>query len=190
MVAVSDLIVSKFYTFNFEKQKLQPKIRYLPTLITPSYHFSIRLTASAFIGGKYFWPPGAFSKSFQKIQSFTLRVSIVAVQTFFALLFQGSFIEVADFIGATTMTVCCTILPIVFYLKIFAKQLSLSEKAFACLVVLLCTAMGVYTAVIRMGQAIDTIKGAEIFEAAVSTGGNATYPYCSAGYADRIAKFN
>ena len=110
-----------------------------------------------------------------------LRISIVMIQTFFALLLQGSFIEVVDFVGATTMTTCCIILPIVFYLKIFDQDVTRMEKVFAIVVIVLCTILGIYTAIIRSRQAIETIRDAQLFAIPKSNITNA-FPYCAPDY--------
>lgn len=117
----------------------------------------------------------------QQVKSFMLRISIVMIQTFFALLLQGSFIEVVDFVGATTMTTCCIILPIVFYLKIFDQDVTRMEKVFAIVVIVLCTILGIYTAIIRSRQAIETIRDAQLFAIPKSNITNA-FPYCAPDY--------
>nr|CCA24714.1 Amino Acid/Auxin Permease (AAAP) Family putative [Albugo laibachii Nc14] len=73
-----------------------------------------------------------------------LRISVIVVLVALAILFKNQFRQFTDFIGASTVTLTCTILPIVFYLKTNWEHVSWIEKILGSLVAIICGCLGCY----------------------------------------------
>lgn len=87
------------------------------------------------------------------IRRFILRTSIVAIQVFMAMLLQGSFNALLEFIGATTVTMSCIVLPLWFYLKMFHQEISRLEKIVCwCIIVTALT-----LAIISTAQSVNDL---------------------------------
>ncbi|EQC27251.1 hypothetical protein SDRG_14966 [Saprolegnia diclina VS20] len=105
-----------------------------------------------------------------------LRTVVVAIMVVVALLWKDNFTDLVDFVGASSTSTSCMILPIVFYLKTFHATLSKPEKAFAILCVLVTTCLAVYVSyttgkhLFAPGQANPAIK----------------FPYCPAEYQQMV----
>ncbi|GAB9472744.1 Amino acid/auxin permease [Globisporangium polare] len=73
-----------------------------------------------------------------------LRCAIVVIQVVASVLLKDHFLDLTDFIGASCITMCCIILPIIFYLKKLWTKVPMYEKVPAILVVLVCLCLGCY----------------------------------------------
>ncbi|OQR83444.1 Amino Acid/Auxin Permease (AAAP) Family, partial [Thraustotheca clavata] len=67
-----------------------------------------------------------------------LRIVIVAICVVIAIAWQDHFGDLLDFVGASSTATCCMILPIMFYLKTFNNSISIGEKIFAYVSVIVC----------------------------------------------------
>jgi len=76
-----------------------------------------------------------------------LRTIIVTLCVVVSIILQDDFIDLQDFVGASSTALCCMILPIVFYLKTFNSTLPWYEKVFAVVVLLITTALAIYVSV-------------------------------------------
>jgi len=73
-----------------------------------------------------------------------LRIILVALCVLVSVLLKDRFLDLQDFVGASSMSLCCMILPVVFYLKVFYTKMGFPEKAFAVIVILVVCFLGVY----------------------------------------------
>lgn len=101
------------------------------------------------------------------------RMLLLAVQTGASIAFRDHFLDLVDFTGATFITVCCLILPLVLYLKVLWKKLPIYEKTISLVVILVCGSAGIYVMI---------YAGKNLFSPDSSS---ATFPYCSEEYQTR-----
>ncbi|OQR90496.1 Amino Acid/Auxin Permease (AAAP) Family [Achlya hypogyna] len=106
----------------------------------PEVHEGPDMTASYNIPGNY-------------RKAALLRIVIVAICTGIAIAWQDHFGDLLDFVGASSTATCCMILPIVFYLKTFHATISLPEKLFAYVSVLVSIFLAIYVS-ITTGKAL------------------------------------
>ncbi|GMF45124.1 unnamed protein product [Phytophthora fragariaefolia] len=100
----------------------------------------------------------------------TLRLVIMALLVAAAIGFRSHFLDLVDFTGASAITVCCLVLPLVFYLKVFWRDLPLYERAVVLVVIVVCTVVGCYVMI---------YAGKNLFNPDSSS---ATFPYCAEEY--------
>jgi vesicular inhibitory amino acid transporter len=100
----------------------------------------------------------------------TLRLVIMAVLVAAAIGLRDHFLDLVDFTGASAITVCCLVLPLVFYLKVFWKDLPMYERAIAAVVIVVCSVVGCYVMI---------YAGKNLFN---PDSDSATFPYCAAEY--------
>jgi len=96
------------------------------------------LVEEAHDSGASYKIPGNYGKAA------ALRTVMVAICTAIAIAWQDKFGDLLDFVGASSTATCCMILPIVFYLKTFGASISMPEKLFAYVAVLVSTALAIY----------------------------------------------
>ncbi|RLN26993.1 hypothetical protein BBO99_00001903 [Phytophthora kernoviae] len=104
------------------------------------------------------------------IRYVTLRIVIMALLVAAAIGFRDHFLDLVDFTGASAITVCCLVLPLVFYLKVFWNDLPIYERVIASIIIVVCTIVGCYVMV---------YAGKNLFN---PDSGGATFPYCPAEY--------
>ncbi|KAF0700058.1 Aste57867_9399 [Aphanomyces stellatus] len=73
-----------------------------------------------------------------------LRIVIVAITVVIACVWKDHLLDLLDFTGASCIALCCMIMPIVFYLKQFGNTISLPERIWACLAIIISLVLGVY----------------------------------------------
>ncbi|TYZ68420.1 hypothetical protein PybrP1_005566, partial [[Pythium] brassicae (nom. inval.)] len=73
-----------------------------------------------------------------------LRIVTIIILVVIGIALRDNFGDLQDFIGASAVTLCCIILPIVFYLKLKWTSTPLYEKAFGIIVVIACAVLGCY----------------------------------------------
>ncbi|KAL4095045.1 hypothetical protein PRIC1_008423 [Phytophthora ramorum] len=78
--------------------------------------------------------------------------------------------QLSDYTGASAITVCCLVLPLVFYLKVFWRDLPVYERVVALVVIVVCTIVGCYVMI---------YAGKNLFN---PDSDSATFPYCSEEY--------
>ncbi|KAE8967956.1 hypothetical protein PF011_g27371 [Phytophthora fragariae] len=96
-----------------------------------------------------------------------LRLAIIAALVAVSIGLRDHFLDLVDFTGASAITVCCLALPIIFYLKVFWKDLPVYERVVAVLVVIICSIVGCYVMI---------YAGKNLFNPDAES---ATFPYCS-----------
>jgi vesicular inhibitory amino acid transporter len=96
-----------------------------------------------------------------------MRILLIVLMTALSIALKDHFSDLADFVGASAISVSCMIMPILFYFKKLWTTLPVWEKAFGSLVVVVCAVLGVYVS-IQTGKALfksGTPKpGAPVFE--------------------------
>ncbi|KAF1313402.1 Amino acid/auxin permease, partial [Globisporangium splendens] len=73
-----------------------------------------------------------------------LRTVMIVLLVLASIALKDHFLDLADFIGASAITMSCLILPLVFYLKLSWKKIPLYERVIALLLVVFCTGCGLY----------------------------------------------
>ncbi|EQC37906.1 hypothetical protein SDRG_04924 [Saprolegnia diclina VS20] len=109
--------------------------------------------------------PGAYLKAA------IVRTVIVIVCVVIAIVFKNKFSDLLDFVGASTTSTCCIILPMVFYLKQFYATLPLLEKVFALVSIVVTTALAIY---------VTIQTGTNLFAPADAAA--VCFPYCAAEF--------
>ncbi|KAL4155873.1 hypothetical protein PRNP1_007974 [Phytophthora ramorum] len=79
-----------------------------------------------------------------KLRYIPLRLAIFAVLVIIAVAAQNKFLDLEDFTGATAHTVNCMIMPLLIYLRIFWRKMSILDKGVSMLVMLVCGCAGFY----------------------------------------------
>lgn len=112
------------------------------------------------------------------------RSTVVVAQMFLAMVLREAFSDAADFIGATTITLCCIVFPLVFKVKMFGPEMHRAEKALCLVLVILSTVLGLYTAYLKLVHIIESIGDYRLFSDAASDEQPKarTFPLCPAGY--------
>ncbi|OWZ06102.1 Amino Acid/Auxin Permease [Phytophthora megakarya] len=108
-----------------------------------------------------------YSGSTNVIRYVTLRLVIMAILVAAAIGFRSHFLDLVDFTGASAITVCCLVLPLVFYLKVFYRDLPMYERVVALVVIVTCTVVGSYVMI---------YAGKNLFN---PDSDSATFPYCA-----------
>ncbi|KAF1313479.1 Amino acid/auxin permease, partial [Globisporangium splendens] len=78
------------------------------------------------------------------VRYIVLRAVMIALLATLAVVLRDHFLDLADFIGASAVTLSCLILPLVFYMKLCWKKIPLYERAIALVIILLCSVCGLY----------------------------------------------
>ncbi|KAF0700057.1 Aste57867_9398 [Aphanomyces stellatus] len=73
-----------------------------------------------------------------------LRIVIIAGAVAVAAAWKERLLDLLDFTGASCISLCCMILPIVFYLKHFGNTVSIPERIWAYLAIAMSLFLGVY----------------------------------------------
>ena len=90
------------------------------------------------------------------------------------MLLYDHFLDIADFIGASAMTLCCICLPFVFYLKVFWARVHWAEKAALLVVLLVCASLGCYVSYHALAALVTNASAAVKF------------PFCPAGMQQQL----
>ncbi|OWY99525.1 Amino Acid/Auxin Permease, partial [Phytophthora megakarya] len=101
-----------------------------------------------------------------------VRIALIAILTVASILLKDHFLDLVDFTGATAITVCSLILPLIFYVKVFWRKIPVWEKAICITIATVCGAVGVYVMI---------YAGKNLFN---PDDDSATFPYCSTEYQD------
>ncbi|KAL4155874.1 hypothetical protein PRNP1_007975 [Phytophthora ramorum] len=99
-----------------------------------------------------------------------LRIAIIALMVIISVAAQDKFLDLEDFTGSTAHTVNCMIMPVLIYLRVFWKKMSV--KAVSMLVMIVCGSVVCYV-MIHAGKQLFT----------PSDDGTA-FPYCDVEYQD------
>ncbi|CAK4707214.1 unnamed protein product [Aphanomyces euteiches] len=121
------------------------------------------------LDSKTYQQPGVYPKVA------ALRILVVVACVAIAIAWKDQFSDLLDFTGASCMSLCCMILPMTFYMKVFYHKIGLFEKAWIVFAVLLCLFLAVH-------ESIQT--GKVLFNPAPkapATWDNIKFNYCPAG---------
>ncbi|KAI9914838.1 hypothetical protein PsorP6_006862 [Peronosclerospora sorghi] len=102
-----------------------------------------------------------------------LRLTIVAILVVIAVLARKRFIDLEDFTGATAHTTSCLLLPLIIYMRVTWKKMSVWDKSASMLVVLVCTVTGSY---------VMFHAGKHLF---VPSSDDKLFPYCETEFQDK-----
>ncbi|OQR89673.1 glycoside hydrolase [Thraustotheca clavata] len=105
----------------------------------------------------------------RKVSSLSVRLILISAVVAVAIAFQDHVMDLQDFVGASTMSLTCLILPLIFYFSKFWKTIPLYEKIYAVIVLAVCTALAFYVS-INAGIALLTPPQ------------TTPYPFCDAKY--------
>ncbi|KAF4143931.1 Transmembrane amino acid transporter protein [Phytophthora infestans] len=78
------------------------------------------------------------------IKYVVMRITIVVLLVVISIVLKDDFTALADFVGASCITVNCILLPIIFYLKESWDQAAMWEKISGSIVVAICFVLGCY----------------------------------------------
>ncbi|EQC37925.1 hypothetical protein SDRG_04942 [Saprolegnia diclina VS20] len=109
--------------------------------------------------------PGAY------VKAAILRIVIIAITVVIAIAWKDNFGDLLDFVGASSTSLSCMILPICFYLKTFWKTIKPLEKAGAVFAVLVCLALAIYVSINTGKVLFKTVEPS-----------SAKFPFCAAEY--------
>lgn len=101
-----------------------------------------------------------------------VRIALIAILAVASILLKDHFLDLVDFTGATAITVCSLILPLVFYVKVFWRKIPMWEKAICITISTICGVVGCYVMI---------YAGKNLFN---PDDDGATFPYCSTEYQD------
>ncbi|CAK4080182.1 unnamed protein product [Aphanomyces euteiches] len=106
-----------------------------------------------------------------------MRILIVAAAVAIACGWKNRLLDLLDFTGASCIAISCMILPIVFYLKHFGNRLSLPERIWAYLAVLVSIFFAVYVTYISAKPLFNPDEPST----AAPSWDDVHFPYCKAG---------
>jgi len=110
--------------------------------------------------------PGAYMKVA------VLRIIVIAILVVISIALRNKFLDLQDFVGASSMSISCMILPMVFYLKVFYTKIGMAEKIFCVVSILICSFLAVY---------VSYTTGKNLF-APDPTDPNLVFPFCPVEY--------
>ncbi|OQR94166.1 Amino Acid/Auxin Permease (AAAP) Family [Achlya hypogyna] len=83
----------------------------------------------------------------RQASSLGVRLILISAVVGVAIAFQDHVMDLQDFVGASTMSLTCLILPLVFYFMKFWTTMPIYEKAYAALVLAVCTVLAFYVSI-------------------------------------------
>ncbi|EGZ12733.1 hypothetical protein PHYSODRAFT_347479 [Phytophthora sojae] len=92
------------------------------------------------------------------IKYVVMRIVIVVVLVIISIVLKDDFTSLADFVGASCITVNCILLPIVFYLKKSWSNVAMWEKVAGSIVVVICFSLGCYVTYTTGQGAVRSIR--------------------------------
>ncbi|KAL4128965.1 hypothetical protein PRNP1_005190 [Phytophthora ramorum] len=101
-----------------------------------------------------------------------LRICIIAILVVIAVLARKRFIDLQDFTGATAHTTSCLLMPLIIYLRVSWKSMSIVDKGASMLVIVVCAFTGFYV-MIHAGEHLFA-----------PTDDDTLFPYCEAEFQD------
>lgn len=102
-----------------------------------------------------------------------LRIVVVALMTAFSVAYKNHLGDLQDFVGASCITICCILLPIIFYFKKLWTEIPIWEKVAGSLVIVICFVFGCY---------VTYNTGKQLF----NPSGGPTFPFCHAEYHEKL----
>ena len=118
-----------------------------------------------------------------RLQGMAVRLGVVALQVVAAMLLQSSFDELADFIGATTITLSCILLPVAFYLRLCHASMGRCERVWCWGILISCTLLGCFSSFFYARAILRLIMDFKPFvpqAVATTSGALTTFDFCVA----------
>ncbi|CAK4648877.1 unnamed protein product [Aphanomyces euteiches] len=106
--------------------------------VKPNEDINKALVEAHDLDSQTYQKPGVYAKVA------ALRIVVVAATIVIACVWKDHLSDLLDFTGASCIALCCMILPIVFYLKQFGRQVSKPEWVWAVIAVLVSLFLGGY----------------------------------------------
>ncbi|ETV93765.1 hypothetical protein H310_12331 [Aphanomyces invadans] len=85
-----------------------------------------------------------YNSSIDYLKAMVLRVFMVGITIVLAIVWKDQFMDILDFVGASSTAMTSMILPVLFTLKTFGKTLPVYERVWCIFVLVLCSALSVY----------------------------------------------
>ncbi|TDH71654.1 hypothetical protein CCR75_003765 [Bremia lactucae] len=101
-----------------------------------------------------------------------LRISIIAVLVLVAVFARERFLDLQDFTGATAHTTSCLLLPVIIYMRVSWKSMSILDRAASITVIAVCAVTGFYVMI---------HAGKHLFAPSVD---DTMFPYCKEEFMD------
>eukprot|EP00644_Phytophthora_capsici_P017567 jgi/Phyca11/120662/e_gw1.42.137.1 len=108
------------------------------------------------------------------IKYVVLRVCITVILVVLSILFKDHFSDFADFVGSSSLTMSCILLPVAFYLIKAWNTIPMVEKVAAIVVLVVCFVLGCYS---------TYTAGKNLFAPSDS---NAAFPYCEPEFQNTV----
>ncbi|EEY66500.1 Amino Acid/Auxin Permease (AAAP) Family [Phytophthora infestans T30-4] len=108
------------------------------------------------------------------IKYVVMRITIVVLLVVISIVLKDDFTALADFVGASCITVNCILLPIIFYLKESWDQVAMWEKISGSIVVAICFVLGCY---------VTYTTGEELF---APSHDEVQFPYCAPEFENTV----
>ncbi|KAH9102688.1 hypothetical protein LEN26_015484 [Aphanomyces euteiches] len=121
---------------------------------------------------KSYQTPGMFPKVA------LLRIIVVAACTAISCVWKDRLSDLLDFTGASCLSLCTMILPMVFYLKVLWKNVSMAERVWCLVAILVCVFLAVYES-IQSGKVL--FRATPAASSGPTPWDSVKFSYCPAG---------
>ncbi|CAK4136076.1 unnamed protein product [Aphanomyces euteiches] len=121
------------------------------------------------LDSKTYQAPGVYPKVA------ALRIVIVAAAVAIACAWKDHLSDLLDFTGSSCLSLCCMILPMVFYMKVLWNKIGALEKIWIVIAILVCLFLAVYES-IQTGKVLFNPS-----TSAPATWDSVKFSYCPAG---------
>ncbi|KAK1930160.1 Lysine histidine transporter 2 [Phytophthora citrophthora] len=108
------------------------------------------------------------------IKYVVLRICITVILVVLSILFKDHFSDFADFVGSSSLTMSCILLPVAFYLIKAWNTIPMVEKVAAIVVLVVCFVLGCYS---------TYTAGKNLFAPSDS---DAAFPYCEPEFQNTV----
>ncbi|KAF0762651.1 hypothetical protein AaE_003283 [Aphanomyces astaci] len=96
-----------------------------------------------------------YNSSGDYLKAMVLRLVMVGISIVLAIVWKDQFMNILDFVGASSTAMTSMILPVLFTLKTFGNKLPAYEKIWCGFVLAICSALAVYVSY-HTGKALFT----------------------------------
>ncbi|KAE8896080.1 hypothetical protein PF003_g19794 [Phytophthora fragariae] len=101
-----------------------------------------------------------------------LRIAIIAILVVIAVLARKRFLDLQDFTGATAHTTSCLLMPLIIYMRVSWRTMSVYDKGASMIVIVACAFAGFYVMI---------HAGKHLF---APTDDDTLFPYCEEAFMD------
>ncbi|KAF0684588.1 Aste57867_23442 [Aphanomyces stellatus] len=112
-----------------------------------------------------------------------LRTAVVAALVVVAVVWKDHVLDLLDFLGASCVSLCCMVIPMVLYLKHFGASLHVAERVLATIAIVASLVIGAYVAYESAGPLFNPgpppPAGPAPWDAP-------KFPYCSGSYVNMV----